>query len=210
MDRLKEIFDRQRSYLASLAPIYLNNGAHIHASVPSWPLNDRMAQEEFRLLAWRITEEVYEALQVMENSEGEDIDGFREEIADVLHFIIELAIVSGVTEKDIVFGPSSDLQIDDRDWLAVIFDTEFLKDNFSTSWVAIVEYLARSMMLLKQRPWRTDDRRTNLDIWKRSYYWFFRSFVRACINSNIEPDTLYEAFFDKAKINDRRQAEQKL
>jgi hypothetical protein len=168
-----------------------------------------MAQEEFRLLAWRITEEIYEALEVMRASEGEDIPAFREEVSDVLHFIIELAIVSGVIENDLVFWPSSGFKIDDsRDYLSLIFDAEALKGQFSSNWTGVVEYLAKMMMLLKQRPWRTDDRPTDPQIWKLSFFWFFRSFVRACINSDIDADVLHAEFFSKAKINDQRQSEQ--
>lgn len=221
MDRLTQIFEKQASYLATLAPIYLNNGAHIHASVPPWPLNERMVQEEFRLLAWRITEEVYEAIVENTIKEGDDTtpkavslraDAYKEEVSDVLHFLIELAIVSGVTANVLVFGSSAFALNPAIDYLSFVFDAEQHRGSEfdPDEWQSFLARLANQMMLLRQRPWRTDNRLTSTAIWERGFFWLFRSYISCCVQTGLTADDLYEAYFAKNKINDQRTAEQKL
>lgn len=214
--KLEQIFRRQAEYVASLRSIYLRNGFCHHAESMPWPLNDRDSQEEFRLLAWRCTEEVYEAIQVhrmmLFSNSLIDADNFREEVADALHFFVELCLATGVNSRDVIFYYEGFCVPEDSDALDHIF--RFVgnnsEDGVTERWNIFVERLAKTMMLLKQRPWRTDDRRTDERRFKGAMASAFISFVAACKRSGINAESLYSAYFVKGKINDQRTTDQKL
>ena len=204
MDRLKQIFDRQREYMRSLAPIYGRNGFAIHNAWP-YSINSRADQEQLRLLAWRITEEIYEALDL---GESLNVEAFREEIADALHFLVELAIVSDMDELSILaFSPGQR----HSDLLSEAFSgVGYPRTEGAVAWMVMIEELARTMMLLKQRPWRTDNRPTDRAVWESGMRCVFARFIAACRVSGITAEDLYRAYFRKAEINDERTKAQSL
>lgn len=217
--RLKEIFIRQAEYVASLRPIYTRNGFLNHASLMPWPLNHVGAQEEFRLLAWRFTEEVMEALHHYRLCLDEETfmteschKHFREEVADSLHFFVELCLATGVSTDDLITYYEGCPLNEHTDGLTYIFRSVGYRaeDKILQRWYFSVEKLGRAMMLLKQRPWRTDDRPTNEEAFKGAMAAAFICFISACKRSGINADSLYEAYFSKSKINDQRTADQKL
>ena len=78
------------------------------ALVPELPLDLHTfkGQERTRLLIYRITEELYEAGNTLRNKAWKtsevpcDVDHFLEEIADAVHFVIQLYIELGLDAKD--------------------------------------------------------------------------------------------------------------
>jgi hypothetical protein len=84
------------------------------------------------------------------------------------------------------------------------------EDKVIERWNLFVERLARAMMLLKQRPWRTDDRPTDERRFKGAMASAFVSFIAACKRSGVNADNLHDAYFAKGKVNDQRTADQKL
>src|SRR5262249_568360 len=103
-DKLTDIFKHQEEYMRKLVPTYLHNGFTKHKDWP-WDLNGRDSQEEFRLLGWRFTEEVLEAGECYYTmSEPMRSEALKEELADALHFLIELAIVSGTRQPELLTG----------------------------------------------------------------------------------------------------------
>src|SRR5215467_11865710 len=100
-DKLIEIFEHQEAYMHKLLPTYIHNGFGEHASWP-WDLNGRKSQEQFRLLAWRYTEEIIEAGETYYGSSNHE--NLKEELADALHFLIELCIASGVRRAEMLTG----------------------------------------------------------------------------------------------------------
>lgn len=219
--KLEEIFKRQAEFVASLRPIYLHNGFTRHASAMPWPINVRQSQEEFRLLAWRCTEEVYEAIQVLRIQFGRTCDTdetlsnspeFVEEIADALHFFVELCLAIGMGSRSVIYYYEGLCIPEENDALDHVFryTGKRLEDRVIDRWNLFVERLARAMMLLKQRPWRTDDRFTDETRLKGAMAASFIAFIAACKRSGINADTLHDAYFAKGKINDQRTADQKL
>lgn len=218
--KLEAIFKRQAEFVDSLRPIYRHNEFHNHAFPMPWPINNREFQEEFRLLAWRTTEEVYEAIQVYRvcfdpdlgwhDPEGEA--KFREEVADALHFFVELCLAVGITSRDVIFyyeGICVPMEQDALDWVFRFVGSR-PDDLVILRWNLFVERLARAMMLLKQRPWRTDDRQTDASRLNGAMASAFVSFISACRRSGINSQNLYDAYFKKGKVNDQRTADQKL
>ena len=201
MDKLSEIFRRQAAYVRSLKPTYLNNGFYQYTKDMPWDLDGRKTQEEFRLLAWRCTEEVIEAMDSWER-EAPANTFYREEVADALHFLIELCLATGISEDELVSGVVLRTIVADVDRLDLAFSEP--TGTGKHGWYDFIRALAFAMMQLRQRPWRTDDREADRKRWVLGMYLAFRTFVDACKRTGITAEDLHSAYFAKAKINDER------
>ena len=203
-DQLWEIFDAQEKLLRSLAPIYEHNGFDIKNGFP-FHLDQRHSQEEFRLLAWRISEEVYEALEEIDKG---DTELYREEVADVLHFFAELAIVCGVSSVEVATGGDANLLLPDGgDYLAASFDRVNmypLRLSAQQAWGLFLTSLAHLMMEFRNRPWRTDFRPSDPARIKHflGVTWF--SFVTACSVTGMNSRLLHHHYFLKQQTNQKR------
>lgn len=217
VDLLEEIFQRQRDYLPTLNPAYLSHGNNFawHTRPFPWDLNDRLAQEGFRLLAWRCTEEVTEAVNVYWLSLDERLfwesaaaqEAFQEEVSDILHFFVELCLATDVKVADLTW-PVGHEHIKDK--LARVFAHcgEGRNDTLPNRWYFFVHKLGLAMHCLRQRPWRTDNRETNTSAFKFAMGAAFMTFISACKRSGMNAASLHSAFFAKCKINDKRVAGQ--
>ena len=102
-DMLAAIFKKQGKLEGKYAPIEYKNGALVQ-TIPV-DLNTFLGQERVRLLIYRIAEELFEAGNCMRNKAWKqtqvpiDLDHFLEELADALHFFIQLFIEIGIDEK---------------------------------------------------------------------------------------------------------------
>lgn len=192
MQRLQEIFDRQAAYVESLADIEARNGLW----VGPYPLrlNSRSDQEHFRLLAWRLFEEVTEAISAIEMRKPRLV--VEEEVADAFHFLVELGLATGIRAGDV-----EDLFQKDK----VVYPLAGTSvENKITAWMTFSASLGFHMQVLRQRPWRTDDRLTELNRWLKEYRTTFSQFLGTCGVCSISLDDLYVAYFSKSKINDER------
>lgn len=210
MDKLEEIFQRQASYVRDLAPTYKHNGFEQHAQSMPWDLDGRGTQEEFRLLAWRFTEEIIESYQashfctVPSPSQEEH---FREELADSLHFFVELCLATGVQRAELLTGMPLAPWKDHADSLE-----EFFRDTKSGAMIfegddpffEVIRAMGLAMANLRQRPWRVDRRQTDRRRWVMGMHLVFRSFVSLCLYFKINAFQIHEAYFKKAKTNDQR------
>lgn len=206
MNHLDEIFIAQNRLMHSLKPIYEHNGFTKKDRFP-FSLDSRDSQEEFRLLAWRITEEVHEAIQEFNIDE---VDKYREEVADVMHFFAELAIVCGFSSTQVATGGDASLLLEGADYLELSFQRVQLyplKLSMNEAWGMFLTVIAQLMMEFRQRPWRTDERPTDPDelLKKFTFAWF--AFCTACACTGISARILYHHYFLKQKTNhDRRKA----
>uniref|UniRef100_A0A6H2A3R9 Putative dUTP diphosphatase n=1 Tax=viral metagenome TaxID=1070528 RepID=A0A6H2A3R9_9ZZZZ len=104
-DMLKAIFSRQKELEEKYHDIEASNGALV-LSIPL-DLNTFSGQERTRLLIYRIAEELFESGNCLRNKAWKqsqvpvDIDHFLEELADGLHFYIQLFIELGLTSEDV-------------------------------------------------------------------------------------------------------------
>jgi hypothetical protein len=205
MDKLFDIFQRQAAYMYSLRPTYAYNNFPQHTQPWPWDLNGRKSQEEFRLLAWRYTEELLEAArhyEVDSNREGQ-----KEELADALHFLIELCIVTGVEPAELLTGSPGVKWQPAGDSLEGIFSQEkkiTMDHLFGYPFYEGIRAIGSVMMVLKMRPWRVDYRPTNRTAWVLGMNLVFRAFVRLCLFLNINATDIHEAYFAKGQINDKR------
>lgn len=211
-DRLAEIFNRQAQFVESLHPIHLAND--MWAGPYPLLLDSRRDQEHFRLLAWRCTEELIEAVEChYECVDMETYDGkFKEEMADALHFLIELCLAMGITEGELVSGYEDTILNPGVDQLGYCFwQCGKAAEGTIPERIGNVGYkLGLAMHQLRQRPWRTDNRPTNrtLLVGKMHATWF--TFVTACKRAGVNSNELYDAYFKKGVVNDQRTAQQHL
>lgn len=101
-DMLAEIFTAQRELMEKYHPIEEANGGGIMVDEIPVEIDDRRGQGRLKELAWRVTEEIAEAMGCLKNRPWKstplatDREHFYEELADATHFFIELLITAGI------------------------------------------------------------------------------------------------------------------
>lgn len=207
MDRLDQIFARQAEYVTALAPTYVKNGFARHACPFPWEVDSRKDQEEFRLLAWRYTEELVEAQNTwFQPHSPQRMLEYREEMADALHFFVEICLATGIGPDELctgIFAVAPECR-DRLDFSFKMVGSHYEAPMVSDTWFEAIRAVALAMMRFKQRPWRIDYRPTDRAGFMMAMHLAWFSFVRACIYSNITAEELYHAYFRKAKTNDQR------
>ena len=100
-DRLKAIFKRQRELMKKYHEIEAKVGLLQTPEIPV-DMDSHLGQARLKDFAWRITEELGEAMNCLKNKPWKvtqmetDKNHYYEEIADAFHFFIELCILSGL------------------------------------------------------------------------------------------------------------------
>lgn len=105
-DMLRQIFRKQFDLMAKYHEIEEKNGCLITPDVPV-DLHSHKGQHRLKDFAWRVTEEMGEAMNCLKNKPWKvtpmatDVQHFREEIADAFHFFVELCILAGIGPDDL-------------------------------------------------------------------------------------------------------------
>ena len=105
-DRLSRIFKRQHELMVKYVEIERANGVE---APTHWPLNLdlRPSQQYIKDMTWRVVEELGEAMNCLKNKPWKqtamltDTDHFYEELADALHFFVELLILVGMGPEEV-------------------------------------------------------------------------------------------------------------
>lgn len=193
-DRLTSIFHAQMKLLVQFHLIERNNGFRIQSMVPA-DLDDKHDQLRIKELAWRVTEEIAEAIQELDSGGPK----YHEEISDVIHFLVELMIVSGLTpESDPEFTLEQAYLKADRD--------PPIERTLVECWFNVVVQLGLSMNQLKNRPWKEKHRPTDRSLFYRHLQSAFYQLVFVCRESDVKtPDQFHQLYFRKNAINQQRQ-----
>jgi len=105
-DKLNMIFNRQKELMVKYHQIEHESGLMQTPMVPV-NINSYRGQARLRDFAWRITEELGQAMNFLKNKPWKlthmetDVVHYEEAIADALHFFIELLILSGFDAESI-------------------------------------------------------------------------------------------------------------
>jgi dimeric dUTPase (all-alpha-NTP-PPase superfamily) len=103
-DLLKVIFKRQVELMEKYDPIEEKNLSH-HIPHGVFNLDDPQSQQRLKDFAWRVTEELGEAMNCLKNKPWKqthmptDEVHFLEELVDAFHFLIEMYIHVGFTPE---------------------------------------------------------------------------------------------------------------
>lgn len=177
LDQLAEIFQHQTHLARKFHPHELMNGY----TPPTWPVNlqTRHGQDRLRQFAWWITEEFAEFMSAPKEDKPE-------ELADMLHFAVEIQLNCGFTAADT---------------LQHSIPEEYTQAHQPLD--ALVE-LGRAMNLLKKKPWKLEPKDTDPETFKfhltRSLYWLLHAFDNLGYHA-------YDLYFQKKKINEQRIAD---
>lgn len=104
---LNIIFARQAELMEKYGPIEQLNGAWVPDDRLHGDLDHRGIQSRIKDMSQRMVEELMEAMNTLKNKPWKqdfkptNVDHFYEEIADTLHFFVELCIISGMDASDL-------------------------------------------------------------------------------------------------------------
>lgn len=105
-DMLEEIFAGQKKLMEKYHIIEKEIGLLQTEDVPV-DLQSHLGQARLKDFAWRITEEIGEAMSCLKNKPWKktqmetDVTHYYEELADAFHFFVELCLLSGISAKDL-------------------------------------------------------------------------------------------------------------
>lgn len=208
-DRLIHIFNRQKELMKKYHLIEKKNGLIITEDVPV-NLNDPKGQARLKDFAWRITEELGEALEALDKHPNIE-DHYNEEIADALHFLTEFTILAGLGPEDLV----ENLRCNDpKNYLVTLYNCARKKvledpyvviyrsyDNLTYLTGHIIEKLAMTCNTLKQKPWKQTHMLTDIKLFKWCLKFTWIAFIELCIAADIDKEKLFELYLGKNKVN---------
>lgn len=136
---LHKIFDFQKSLIAKIRPVEQSLGY----TPPQFPLDftQRADQDWFRMTSWYLVEEITEAMAAKP-------DTYAEELADALHFAVELCILAGV-EADAI---ANKFQLD-------LFES----DPYHHTLPDVVKAIGLANQQLKHKPWKRNPQDPKVD-----------------------------------------------
>lgn len=190
---LTGIFNRQKELMEKYHPIEKANGFLLTEDVPV-NIHDAKGQARLKDFAWRFMEEIAEGLEswLIEGNH----EHTREELADALHFFIELSILAGMHPGMFMFN--GDLK-DTWKWVQ---RSDFPAVEGRTNLELVVMYLGRAMNCLKNKPWKQTQMLTDVGYFQSQLINTFWSFLRLCYAYGIEDEVeLYNLYFRKSQVN---------
>lgn len=199
-DKLQAIFKQQRLLMEKYHEIeHMTTGAII----PTPPLNLHLMTHQLRLkdFAWRVTEELGEALEAVP-----DWAHVEEEISDALHFLTELSILaaypldSGACTLESLFNAANDLMGPSK--------TAFREQNqvcLTYRAGVVMMHLSRAMNCLKNKPWKQTHMITDTAHFYNCIAETWMAFFQLCIVAGIDAVKLYDLYSRKKQVNEFRQ-----
>lgn len=207
-DRLGEIFGKQRSLMEKYEEIESKNGLLQTRDIPV-NLHDRMGQARIKDFAWRVTEELAEAKEA--HTIHPDLeDHVHEEVADALHFLTELTILSGVSHQEVYNGILDEQVVQGEDYLGTLFTKLGMlrgpaKYGVDVAMNKTVTSLGLMCNTLKNKPWKNTHMITDENLFKSHLYDAWANFFVMCIAYGITAERLDDLYFRKNQVNQFRQ-----
>ncbi len=201
-DRLEAIFQRQAELMHKYVEIERESGVGKALLPPRFDLDDPRCQYVLKDFAWRVTEELAEACDALT-----DPLHFQEEVADGLHFLVELALIAGLFPEDVAPKPlvgdrlsamAEGLQVDHSS--PASRPTEVFLASF-----LVVKSLGLAMNCLKNKPWKQSHVETDAKKFRAQILATFWHYVALACACGLGADGLFDLYFRKAAVNSFRQ-----
>ena len=193
-ESLRAIFDRQKELMEKYHDIELKSGLMQTEDCPV-NLDDKRGQARIKDFAWRITEEIGEALDAIENESGESaLLHFHEELVDGLHFLTEMTILTGydlpeyTTLKDLIEEGSY------RDCYSL---NDLVSDH--------VMYLGMMCNCLKNKPWKQSMMKTNKENFYKHLKLVWSNYVAILTSQDLTEEEITDLYLRKSQVNQFRQ-----
>jgi phosphoribosyl-ATP pyrophosphohydrolase len=208
-DKLVEIFERQEELTHKYIPIEVRNGIG-YGILPEdheHDIDSRYTQALLKDFAWRSVEEITEATEAL--SKNHEVHP-QEEIADALHFLVELCIIAGIGPDDVAVPPRPNQEGDKLDILfdapyqdgplpeiARILNTRMLVYNY-------IEDLGIAMNCLKNKPWKQTQFVTDKAKFRQAICNAFHGLIDVATSFRMNSHILYDFYFKKNQVNQFR------
>ena len=193
-ESLRAIFDRQKELMEKYHDIEFKSGLMQTDDCPV-NLDDKRGQARIKDFSWRITEEIGEALDAIENESGESaLLHFHEELVDGLHFLTEMTILTGydlpeyTTLKDLIEEGS-------------YRDSYTLNDLVSDH----VMYLGMMCNCLKNKPWKQSMMKTNKENFYKHLKLVWSNYVAILTSQDLTEEEITDLYLRKSQVNQFRQ-----
>lgn len=193
-ESLRAIFDRQKELMEKYHDIEFKSGLMQTEDCPV-NLDDKRGQARIKDFSWRITEEIGEALDAIENESGESaLLHFHEELVDGLHFLTEMTILTGydlpeyTTLKDLIEEGSY------RDCYTL---NDLVSDH--------VMYLGMMCNCLKNKPWKQSMMRTNKENFYKHLKLVWSNYVAILTSQDLTEEEITDLYLRKSQVNQFRQ-----
>ena len=192
-ESLRAIFDRQKELMEKYHDIEFKSGLMQTEDCPV-NLDDKRGQARIKDFAWRITEEIGEALDAIENESGESaLLHFHEELVDGLHFLTEMTILTGydlpeyTTLKDLIEEGSY------RDCYTL---NDLVSDH--------VMYLGMMCNCLKNKPWKQSMMKTNKENFYKHLKLVWSNYVAILTSQDLTEEEITDFYLRKSQVNQFR------
>jgi hypothetical protein len=214
-DALEAIFARQTELMIkyvgiddAFKPLLARLAVGLHGKdmvdVKLWPVNvdDYVAQVLLKEFAWRVAEELTESTQALRDH-GEIVQHAKEELADALHFLVELAILVGVVPADLVIPGRKP----PFDHLHALMDESLTLERTSPEGDAygVVQDIGNAMNCLKNKPWKKSQVLTDVPKFKGYVVRSFLRLARYAWTIGMDADDVLAFYFKKSLVNKFRQ-----
>lgn len=192
-ESLRAIFDRQKELMEKYHDIEFKSGLMQTEDCPV-NLDDKRGQARIKDFAWRITEEIGEALDAIENESGESaLLHFHEELVDGLHFLTEMTILTGydlpeyTTLKDLIEKGSY------RDCYTL---NDLVSDH--------VCYLGMMCNCLKNKPWKQSMMKTNKENFYKHLKLVWSNYIAILTSQDLTEEEITDLYLRKSQVNQFR------
>lgn len=192
-ESLRAIFDRQKELMEKYHYIEFKSGLMQTEDCPV-NLDDKRGQARIKDFSWRITEEIGEALDAIENESGESaLLHFHEELVDGLHFLTEMTILTGydlpeyTTLKDLIEEGSY------RDCYSL---NDLVSDH--------VCYLGMMCNCLKNKPWKQSMMRTNKENFYKHLKLVWSNYIAILTSQDLTEEEITDLYLRKSQVNQFR------
>lgn len=193
-ESLRAIFNRQKELMEKYHDIEFKSGLMQTEDCPV-NLDDKRGQARIKDFAWRITEEIGEALDAIENESGESaLLHFHEELVDGLHFLTEMTILTGydlpeyTTLKDLIEEGSY------RDYYTL---NDLVSDH--------VMYLGMMCNCLKNKPWKQSMMKTNKENFYKHLKLVWSNYIAILTSQDLTEEEITDLYLRKSQVNLFRQ-----
>lgn len=209
-DKLVAIFERQHELMVKYHDIELRSGLMQTEDCPV-NLDDKRGQARLKDFAWRITEEVGEALDSLHSG---DKDHYYEELIDGLHFLTEMSWLTGITPAGIfrnVFerepSPYEDMLetfVTRSQQQAVKFDVNPNPSDIAFKVMNLVEALGMTCNCLKNKPWKQSNMVTDRNAFYQNFSIVWKVYI-ALLSLELSAEEIVDVYLRKSQVNKFRQ-----
>lgn len=199
-DKLVAIFDRQKYLMDKYHHIEAKSGLLQTEDCPI-NLDDKRGQARIKDFAWRVTEELGEALDALREN---DIAHFQEELIDGLHFLTELSILADLTPSKIRLMLSNGEEwLPDGDLLDVIYYIAFKTPSINPE-ADFICALGMTCNCLKNKPWKQSQMRTDYETFYNRLFSAWIAYFRV-LSKTMSSEEIVNTYLKKSQVNMFRQ-----